>query len=127
MTEQQKQYHREYNKMWREKRRQEYFTDKKCKQCDETDYRILVTHHVNPDTKVKGGMWTWSEKRRNAELAKCIVLCKDCHTELHAAKLRHHGWGRYLAGCRCDICKEAQRVRYKRYWENRRKREALIK
>ena len=39
----------------------------------------LEVHHVNPETKVSHRVWSWSKKRRDAELAKCVVLCFTCH------------------------------------------------
>ena len=48
--------------------------------------RTLVFHHLNPNKKdfgisYKGLNRSW-EKIRN-EIEKCVLLCANCHTEVH--------------------------------------------
>ena len=58
-----------------------------CSRCHIADYRVLVFHHTNPLEKdfavaemaKRGG----SLKRLQAEIAKCIVLCANCHLIEH--------------------------------------------
>ncbi len=59
----------------------------KCERCPENDPACLVFHHTNPEEKevnvadaVKSG---WGRERILAEVAKCIVLCANCHLKLH--------------------------------------------
>lgn len=56
---------------------------KKCANCPETHPYCLEFHHLNPKDKVDhvGGMAnsTWSKKKILAEIAKCQVLCANCH------------------------------------------------
>jgi 5-methylcytosine-specific restriction endonuclease McrA len=52
---------------------------KKCK-------RALSFHHLNPDTKgfgisYKGFTRSWEKTR--TELDKCVLLCANCHMEVH--------------------------------------------
>ena len=45
----------------------------------------LVFHHVDPATKCfnVGNADTRSEVAIRAEVAKCIILCRSCHSRLH--------------------------------------------
>jgi hypothetical protein len=45
----------------------------------------LDFHHLNPDTKDRGiaVMKNYSEKRLRLEIAKCILVCANCHREIH--------------------------------------------
>lgn len=103
--EQQRQYQRE----WRAKRRADYFADKACVICDTTDR--LELDHIDPSKKVAHSIWSWSDERRLAELAKCQVLCVTHHRQKTNAQLRskakHGERNRYRGGCRCTPCTEA--------------------
>lgn len=68
---------RKYQREWIRKRRQEYLKGKVCRDCEGTE--ALELHHVDPATKVSHRIWSWRKERREAELAKCVVLCRDCH------------------------------------------------
>jgi hypothetical protein len=35
--------------------------------------------HVDPSKKTSHSIWSWSPERREAEIAKCQVLCRPCH------------------------------------------------
>ena len=58
----------------------------KCKICGYNKYvGALDFHHLNPKTKsfalsVKGLCYSWNTVKKEAE--KCIILCKNCHTEV---------------------------------------------
>ena len=58
-------------------RRNEYLADKHCVRCKST--KKLEIHHINQAEKDTHRIWSWSEDRRKAELAKCQVLCSACH------------------------------------------------
>lgn len=62
---------------WKLNRRIEFFADKSCVTCDSTDR--LELDHVNPAEKIDHRIWSWSQERREAEIAKCQVLCYTCH------------------------------------------------
>ena len=58
----------------------------KCKTCEESRHYLLTFHHLNKNTKentiielVKLG----SMERLKEELRKCVVLCYNCHNEVH--------------------------------------------
>lgn len=80
------------------KRRKEFLRalkgDRGCCQCGEKDPRVLEFHHRDPQQKkfcVNAG--TVSEKWADVmdELAKCDVLCANCHAR-HHAELRGDLW-----------------------------------
>lgn len=68
---------RQFNREWIARRRAEWFANKACYRCGTT--RNLRLDHRDPDTKVSHKVWSWSQERRDVELAKCQVLCHDCH------------------------------------------------
>lgn len=68
---------RKYQREWVAARRTEYFQDKFCETCSTVEN--LELDHVDPETKVDNRIWSWSAARREIELAKCVVLCHDCH------------------------------------------------
>jgi 5-methylcytosine-specific restriction endonuclease McrA len=82
--EQQRQFQRE----WVARRRAEWFADKECVRCGSTDR--LELDHIDPSTKQHKkhhNVWSWSPARRDAEIAKCQVLCHECHV----AKTQENG------------------------------------
>lgn len=70
---------RKYHREWMAKRRAEYFKDKYCVQCNST--QNLELDHIDRKTKEHHAIWSWSQVRREAELAKCQVLCRECHLQ----------------------------------------------
>jgi hypothetical protein len=108
-TNARREYLRNYQRQWMADRRTAWFANKSCGKCGST--HELHIHHRDPAEKVSNRVWSWSEPRRLAELAKCEVLCRSCHEEHHAAQLRRHGTvSRYRKGCRCDLCKRAKAI-----------------
>jgi hypothetical protein len=43
----------------------------------------LHLHHEDPNSKIEHRLWGMSKKRREEELQKCIVVCKECHVDIH--------------------------------------------
>lgn len=112
-------------------RREEFFTGKSCLQCGKTDKSCLQIHHFDREDKVANNstIWGWVKERRQAELAKCIVLCKPCHLGVHAKEMRKEPTHGTKAGythhkCRCDACKAAY-AGCMRKWRARKKAERL--
>jgi hypothetical protein len=114
---------RDYQRRWVARRRALFFRDRSCEWCGATEE--LELHHRDPNKKVSHSIWSWGEKRRLAELAKCIVICGPCHRRAHAearrveAELRNpHGTEqRYRLGCRCTDCRAANTERARRQRE----------
>lgn len=55
----------------------------------------MVFHHLDPSTKefaISGSAATFKWERIQAELDKCVLLCQNCHSEVHAgvAQLAEH-------------------------------------
>jgi len=60
---------------------------KQCERCGESDPVCLHFHHVDPAKKaitladaIPNG---WSRSRILAEVARCRVLCANCHAKCH--------------------------------------------
>ena len=70
-----------YARRWVSARRKAFFADKECQTCGSTD--DLQIHHRDPATKESHCVWSWSAARREAELAKCDILCLGCHVIRH--------------------------------------------
>lgn len=57
-----------------------------CNQCHEDRYWVLDFHHINPDekdTEVSALVYKSSKAKILKEIEKCIVLCSNCHRDLH--------------------------------------------
>lgn len=69
---------RRYQREWLARRRAEWIDENgPCVDCGSTEE--LQVDHVDADLKVEHRVWSWSAKRREAELAKCVVRCEPCH------------------------------------------------
>lgn len=60
---------------------------KACERCGESAPECLHFHHVDPAAKeitvAKAIVDGWSRDRILTEMAKCRVLCANCHLKLH--------------------------------------------
>ncbi len=68
-----------------------YKSEQGCLLCDEEDPGCLELHHLDPNEKdidpanmVVAG-WSWD--RMMSEIAKCAVLCSNCHKKVHADRI----------------------------------------
>jgi hypothetical protein len=86
-----------------------------CVKCG--SWEKLEADHIDRATKLYdiNRIWTARAEVREAELAKCQVLCKRCHRKKTNAELRRplppHGTrARYQRGpCHCELCSGANR------------------
>ena len=105
----------EYDRKWRAKRRAAFFDGKSCVKCGSAEN--LELDHIDRETKVKHTdhlIWSLSEPKRLAEIAKCQVLCHGCHAEktrIENTRFPDHGLQCFWRGCRCDVCRSAGRIR----------------
>ena len=96
-----------------------------CKECG--SIIGLEMHHVEPSKKKFTISTAWSQRAEilDVEIAKCILLCGDCHKVVHGAK--HGGERLYRSGCRCGPCIEGYQDRLpaklatKTRWRERRR------
>lgn len=81
------------NKLWTELRKQkkqwidDYKQGKKCLLCPEHDPICLDFHHRDPSAKefvISLGVARASLQRIQNEIAKCDLICSNCHRKLHA-------------------------------------------
>lgn len=121
-----KEYLRKFQREWIAERRKEWFEKNgPCAKCG--SWNDLELDHIDPALKISHSIWSWSENRRNAELAKCQALCHDCHLAKTAKqRMPEHGTrGRYRwHKCRCDECKKANSV-YSKEWKRNKKTHSL--
>jgi hypothetical protein len=58
-----------------------------CKRCGNSDARVLDFHHLDKNSKELGVSYIhtkgWGNARILREIAKCEVLCANCHRILH--------------------------------------------
>lgn len=100
-----------YKREWVAARRADWMAGKSCVTCGSTE--SLEVDHIDPTQKVAHRIWSWAIPRRDAELAKCQVLCKAHHLEKTLAqrpKPEHGTVSRYSSKvhkCRCDLCRRA--------------------
>jgi hypothetical protein len=64
-----------------------YKSSLKCERCPESHISCLEFHHINGDKSydVSDMIRGFSIQRIQEEIAKCIVLCKNCHAKEHAS------------------------------------------
>lgn len=82
---------------------QEYKATLCCERCGENHPACLDFHHLNPaekDFNISEMLTKYGSKKRILEeVAKCVVLCSNCHRKEHyrdvstrQAGIRHPGW-----------------------------------
>lgn len=63
-----------------------YKEEQGCSSCGERDGRCLDLHHLDSEEKKDNLAYMilhHSQKTIEKELAKCVVLCANCHRKLH--------------------------------------------
>ena len=69
---------RAYQVAWLQQRRLAWLAENgPCADCGTWD--DLEIDHRDPAQKISHRIWAWARTRREAELAKCQVLCYRCH------------------------------------------------
>lgn len=56
-----------------------------CERCGEKDPLVLTFHHKDSSTRkyTVSGMGAHSIEVIDTEIAKCVVLCRNCHVRVH--------------------------------------------
>ena len=79
----------EANRNWKKNEKQKA-ADYKGGECSVCGYRRCLTalefHHTNPKEK-DGYNSHWTFEKNKLELDKCILLCANCHREIHAKEI----------------------------------------
>lgn len=71
---------REYQRLWVQRRRDDWFLNNgPCVDCG--TWESLELDHVDRTLKISHKIWTWSDARRLPELAKCVARCEPCHAK----------------------------------------------
>lgn len=81
----------EYKRRWVAARKAKWIEENgPCRRCG--SWERPEVDHIDGALKVSSHIWTWATERRLAELAKCQVLCHDCHvTKTREAGENAHG------------------------------------
>lgn len=110
---------REYGRKWIAARRNEWYSNNgPCRRCWSTEN--LLAHFPDSDAKSEHRVWTWRKERRDAELKKCVILCRDCWYAVrkykHTSARRHGTVLMYdKGGCRCQDCRDAHALQRRIY------------
>lgn len=93
----------------------------RCVQCGSTD--ALELDHIDRTTKAGelGRLFSRGEARYRAELAKCQLLCEECHRRKSADEqsVEHGGGKTGKKNCRCRLCGPLKN-KYMREWKEAR-------
>lgn len=114
---------REYQRDRRNAARAAFFAGAFCSLCGSINK--LELDHIDRRTKTGHNIWSWTIKRRLAEIDKCQILCQKCHIKKtlrergFIAGVYKHG-NRWTKGCRCNLCREWHRGREKQRLERKR-------
>ena len=79
---------RAYQRQWMRDRRAEAVAafGGRCRQCGSVER--LQFDHIDPATKTTNAIWAMGKAKREAELAKCQLLCAACHAAKTRAEMR---------------------------------------
>lgn len=120
---------RQYQLEYIRKRRKTWFdTNGPCQHCGSD--QDLELHHIDRNTKIDHKAWSWNQERREAELAKCVALCANCHLECTRQQfhrpIQHGTHNAYASGCRCDDCRSGQKLYMRAYINRKQKNDAPV-
>lgn len=83
-----------YERVVKVRRREWFEKNGPCVDCGTWDH--LELDHVDPKTKISHAVWSWGDRKRTIELAKCKVRCHGCHLEKTKRDLREMDVNAYL-------------------------------
>ena len=116
---------REYQRNWLRNKRDAWIEEHgPCKECGSEIN--LELHHIDEKdpslaTHMGSSIFSMRKDKQELELAKCIVLCEECHkrvTAENAGHLMHGTHSMYTNhGCRCSVCREHHALEARLYRE----------
>lgn len=78
LTEKRKAYIRKWQRECIKNRKAKWLKENgPCRHCGSSEK--LEVDHIDRQSKKDHRVWSWKKERRESELLKCQVLCKDCH------------------------------------------------
>lgn len=87
MSYKDKEKQREYCRLWTQNRRKKWLSENgPCIKCG--SWEKLEIDHIDRTQKWSHKIWSYSEEKRLLELAKCQVLCSDCHKKKTAIEVK---------------------------------------
>ena len=78
------------------KKLDEFKALKGCLICGENEPACLVFHHTNGEdkdmgiSKLQSMNYLFESERMQKEIAKCVVVCANCHRKIHAGITGEH-------------------------------------
>lgn len=99
---------RAYQRQWIARRKAAFFAGKACAHCAAVkDLQVALGPKAEEHR-----IWSWSDKRRTAALAKGRVLCRTCHgaqiaEDRYPAREHRTNTMYQKGGCRCAPCRAA--------------------
>jgi hypothetical protein len=68
----------------------EYKAARSCELCGESTPECLDFHHRDPTLKeasISSVIGRWSLQRLQSEVAKCVLVCANCHRKIHSGRI----------------------------------------
>lgn len=120
---------RAYQLIWMWRRRLTWILENGPCACGSTK-DLSVVHRDPKEISIRvTSIWGRSEAKQKEELAKCVVLCKDCLLSKRRAERNapipcgsDRSYGR---GCKCDLCRAAHAAANQRQRTGRRRTQAV--
>lgn len=115
---------REYFRRWKQNIRDEFVRSRggACERCgaEPGEYGLIVDYaDLSTKTQWAAKIWSMGRERREAELEKCVVLCRECHQEHtlppHGTLERARLWAKTGKRCPCRACRDARNA-YQHAW-----------
>lgn len=59
-----------------------------CFVCDEAEPACLDFHHIKGKDMIVSAMLGMNDTRVKEEIAKCVIVCANCHRKIHAGIIK---------------------------------------
>jgi len=92
--------------------------------CGENDINCLEFHHRDPSNKIfdiySKGKET-SIKKLKAEIEKCDIVCKNCHTKIHNKNRRYNSFEPLIEKINLELSKKISKLKRRRLHNKKQK------